>query len=53
MLLKFRLAPADGFLVESGDLGHPLDAAVSVAFGFEGGIPAPLLFIGPTENDIR
>ena len=46
VLVEFGLAAPDGSLTQSGDLGYPLDAAVSVAFGFERGIPATLLFIG-------
>jgi hypothetical protein len=49
---EFSHAAPDGSLAQAGDLGDELNAAVAVAFGFEGGIPATLLFIGTAEDEI-
>jgi len=49
---EFIFATADGPLAQSRDLSNQLDAPVAIALGFEGGIPAPLLFVAATEDEI-
>lgn len=42
----------DGLLIEAGDLADEFDAAVAMALGFEGGIPAALLLVEAAEEYI-
>jgi hypothetical protein len=45
-------AAANGFLVQTADLRHKLDATMTIAFGFDRRIPATLLLVQATQQHI-
>jgi hypothetical protein len=51
--VEFLLPTANGFDVYTSDLGHLGGTAVSQFLGFQGYIPASLLFIQTTEKQIH
>jgi hypothetical protein len=50
---EFVAAASDRFGMQSGDLGDPLETAVSEPHGFASGRPATLLLVQSTEQKIE
>jgi hypothetical protein len=51
--VEFSSTPADGFDMHSCDLRQQGRAAVSQLFGLQAYVPATLLFIQPTEQQVH
>ena len=49
---QFLASACYGVFVETGDSGHYANAAVSDPLCFDGGIPAPLLFVEAAEEQV-
>jgi hypothetical protein len=53
LLREFLLSADNGLLIQSRDLGEETDAAMSNLVGFHGGVPASLLLIQATEQQVH
>lgn len=52
-VVQFLSPAANGIDVQAGDLGHPGGSTMPQLLGFQGHIPASLLFIQTTEKQIH